>query len=190
LSTEARRAVARYFLTGLKIEGFRGINNENQAVSLTFAVDRVNSIFAANGIGKSSIFDALQFALSGRIARLGRLQSAENPDGYVSNLFHSKSRATVELELTSDDPTPAVVTIRVVRNADGKTIVSSPSGHRDPRALLNDLIGSIHFLTIGHSKSLSKIVRLTEEDLSLPYSACPSTRRRGDPCRLPAIREF
>lgn len=131
--------MTRYFLTGLTIEGFRGINNEGQAVSMTFAIDKVNSVFAANGIGKSSIFDALQFALSGRVARLGRLQSTEDPDNYISNLFHSKSKSTVELELTSDDAAPSVVKIRVVRGADGKRVVSSPSGYGNPRELLNNL---------------------------------------------------
>lgn len=131
--------MTRYFLTALSIEGFRGINNEGQPLSLKFVPDKVNSIFATNGMGKSSIFDALQFALSGSVARLSRLQSSENPTHYVSNLFHGQSKATVQLELTSDNTPPVVTTVRVVKTANGQIQVSSPSGNPDPRALLADL---------------------------------------------------
>ena len=46
----------RYFLTRLSIEGFRGVNNENDPLDISFRPDAVNSVFAVNGIGKSSIF--------------------------------------------------------------------------------------------------------------------------------------
>ncbi len=43
--------MTRYFLTVVKIEGFRGINNEGDPLEIKFRTDAVNSIFAANGLG-------------------------------------------------------------------------------------------------------------------------------------------
>src|SRR5258707_5704919 len=51
--------IMRYFLTSLQIEGFRGINNEGAPLELSFKTDQVNSVFAANAQGKSSVFEAL-----------------------------------------------------------------------------------------------------------------------------------
>jgi len=51
--------MSRYFLVKLEVEGFRGINNEGAPLELHFSEDRVNSLFAPNAQGKSSIFEAL-----------------------------------------------------------------------------------------------------------------------------------
>ena len=67
-----------WLLDSVEIEGFRGINNEGDPLVLKFAHDAVNSISAPNGVGKSSIFDALTFALRKRSPKLDDLQSAEN----------------------------------------------------------------------------------------------------------------
>ncbi len=42
----------RYFLTRLRVEGFRGINNEGEPLDLKFTKDAVNSVFAVNANGK------------------------------------------------------------------------------------------------------------------------------------------
>lgn len=60
----------RWFLEKVEIEGMRGINNEGSPLSLKFMSDCVNSVSAPNGIGKSSIYDALNFALTGGIPNL------------------------------------------------------------------------------------------------------------------------
>ena len=59
--------MARYFLTPLTNEGFRGVNNENNPLNINFQPDSVNSLFAVNGIGKSSKFEALRYAIHGTI---------------------------------------------------------------------------------------------------------------------------
>jgi DNA repair exonuclease SbcCD ATPase subunit len=94
--------VSRYFLTRVKVEGFRGINNEDQPLELRFKPESVNSVFAANASGKSSIFEALCFAIKGHVPKLRHLQAGEEPDKYISNLFHSKKTAVVELELQDE----------------------------------------------------------------------------------------
>ncbi|MGB2589636.1 MAG: AAA family ATPase [Candidatus Acidiferrum sp.] len=56
--------MTRYFLRRIQIEGFRGINNENDPLDVKLNPDAVNSVFAANGLGKSSLFEALSYAIS------------------------------------------------------------------------------------------------------------------------------
>ena len=67
-----------WFLDSVEIEGFRGINNEGDPLVLTFGQDAVNSVSAPNGVGKSSIFDALTFALRKRIAKLDARDGQED----------------------------------------------------------------------------------------------------------------
>ncbi len=130
--------MSRFFLTRMAIEGFRGINNSGDPLILSFKPDCVNSVYASNGVGKTSIFEALQFAIHGEIPRLKTLQDAEQGDSYVINRFHPGKKATIELKLSPDDSS-ADVTVLVVRDANGNRTVTSPSGYAAPEALLSSL---------------------------------------------------
>ncbi|MCS6293373.1 MAG: AAA family ATPase [Nitrospira sp.] len=130
--------MSRYFLTRLVVEGFRGVNNENDPLDIGFEPNSVNSVFAVNGIGKSSIFEALCYAIHGAIPKLQSLQAQERSQDYYCNRFHSKSTASIALEFQSDDGT-APISIRIVRDAGGNRTVTSPSGHSDPEAFLATL---------------------------------------------------
>ena len=130
--------MARYFLTRLKIEGFRGVNNEADPLDLRFLPGCVNSVFAVNGIGKSSIFDALSYAIFGTIPKLDTLQAQERPEDYYTNRFHSQQAAVLDLEFLPDDG-GAAVTVCVKRDAAGTRAVTSPSGHADPEGFLRTL---------------------------------------------------
>src|ERR1700736_4714754 len=88
-----------WLLEGIEIEGFRGINNEGAPLVIKFKTDKVNSISAPNGVGKSSIFEALTYALSGKIAKLDRLPAAEAGSSYYLNKFHSGNMGTIKLML-------------------------------------------------------------------------------------------
>ena len=125
----------RYFLTRLAIEGFRGVNNENNPLDIGFKPNAVNSVFAINGIGKSSIFEALYYAIHGVIPKLKSLQTQERPQDYYCNRFHSKNAASILVEFHPDDGT-APVTIRIDRDADGNRTVSSPTRNSDPEEFL------------------------------------------------------
>ena len=128
----------RYFLKRLVVEGFRGINNENDPLDIDFDSNSVNSVFAVNGIGKSSIFEALCYAIYGHIPKLQALQAQEKPEDYYCNRFHSKNTASIVLEFQPDDAT-APISVRVDRNTVGDRTVTSPSGHSDPVAFLSGL---------------------------------------------------
>lgn len=126
--------MTRYFLSRVSVEGFRGINNEGNPLVLSFKTDRVNSIFAPNGSGKSSLYEALEYAFRGRVARLNEMQAAENPGNYVTNLFHSQRRATILITLDPDDGGESIV-IKVERDTNGSRVVSS-TDVPDPDVLL------------------------------------------------------
>jgi len=126
--------MSRYFLASAATEGFRGINNDGDPLVLKFKHDAVNSVHAPNGVGKSSIFEALHFALHGTVPRLENMQDAEQGGSYIVNKFHPAQQATVALVFKSDDGTPDV-SITVTRTAAGNRVVTSPSGHADPGGL-------------------------------------------------------
>ncbi|MWV75352.1 AAA domain-containing protein [Rathayibacter rathayi NCPPB 2980 = VKM Ac-1601] len=128
----------RCFLTKLSVEGFRGINNEDSPLVLSFKRDEVNSIFATNGSGKSSLYEALQYAFFGKVPRLEEMQSAEKPENYVANMFHSTGTSRIEVTLSPDDSSADSV-ITITRSAAGVRQVSSPTGHPDPQDLLSSL---------------------------------------------------
>src|ERR1700733_3619785 len=128
----------RYYLAQISIEGFRGINNDGDPLVIKFKRDAVNSIHAHNGVGKTSIFEAIHFAIFGTVPRLTRLQGAEHPETYVVNRFHPSGEATVSLWFEADDGS-GTVEITVKRDSAGTRTVTSPSAHADPEAFLREL---------------------------------------------------
>ncbi|MCK1522796.1 ATP-binding protein [Bradyrhizobium sp. 17] len=71
-----------WYLQRVSIEGFRGINNEGAPLVLKLKPDCVNSISAPNGVGKTSIFDAIVYAITGRTPKLEDLPAAEKGPSY------------------------------------------------------------------------------------------------------------
>ncbi len=130
--------MARYFLARLTLEGFRGINNEGTPLDIRFKPDAVNSVFAVNGVGKSSIFEALCYAIFNTVPKLDSLQAQERPQDYYYNRFHSQNTAVIDLEFIPDDGGQAVI-IRVQRDSAGSRTATSPSGHGDPEGFLSSL---------------------------------------------------
>lgn len=130
--------MVRYFLKRLQIEGFRGINNQGDPLDLSFKTDCVNSIFAANALGKSSVFEALAYAIKGVVPKLERLPASDDPLSYYANRFHSAGMSTVLITLEPDDGSNDVE-ITVTRERSGKRLVVSPSGFPKPEELLRAL---------------------------------------------------
>lgn len=118
--------MSRHYLTKLRIEGFRGINNEGQPLELRFDKDKVNSIYALNGLGKSSVYDALCYAILGKVPKLDNLEQSEAPESYVNNRFHTTATATIELTFVADNG-GTTTQIKVERAKDGTRTVSSPT---------------------------------------------------------------
>ena len=113
-----------WFLTKVAIEGFRGINNQGDPLELKFKADKVNSVFATNGIGKSSIFDAITYALTGVIPKLKGLPSAEAGESYYLNRFHPADHGTVALTLTPEAGGGDMV-VTITRHESGNRTVAT-----------------------------------------------------------------
>jgi hypothetical protein len=137
--------MSRYFLAEMKVEGFRGINNAHRPLELKFKTDAVNSVFAANALGKSSIFEALVYAIKGCIPKLDNLPAADRSSDYYCNLFHGDRKSSIELTFRPNDSSPDIV-IGVERNPDGSRTINSPSGHADPSGFLEELGSELSFL--------------------------------------------
>ena len=126
-----------WILDAIEIEGFRGINNDGDPLRIKFSSNAVNSVFAPNGVGKSSIFDAIAFAIRGSIKKLNELAAAERAGEYYVNRFHSKGVGTIHLTL-SPEGGGAPVRITVNRTMAGTRSVSGSAGI-DAEALLASL---------------------------------------------------
>lgn len=125
----------RYFLTKLSVEGFRGIKNEGDPLTLSFNADAVNSVFAQNGVGKTSLYEAISYAIFDKVPKLEGLQRSERPEAYYVNRFHTGQVGTITLEFAPDDGSP-IVGIVVKRTAAGQRTVTSPTGHSSPAEFL------------------------------------------------------
>lgn len=139
----------RYFLTKLSVEGFRGIKNEGDPLILRFKSDSVNSIYAQNGVGKTSLFEAISYAIFDRLPKLDGLQRSERPEIYYVNRFHTGGVGSIALEFTPDDGS-APVEIVVQRTAAGQRTVTSPTRYADPAAFLAALAED--FTVIDYAK--------------------------------------
>lgn len=132
----------QFFIEEISIEGFRGINNEGDPLRLKLRRDAVNSVFARNAQGKSSIFEALSFAIRGVVPKLEDAHASESAGQYYANRFHSKGLAEITLTLVSE-PDENRVEIRVRRDRAGNRVVDSPTGTSDPEAILKSLDSEI-----------------------------------------------
>src|ERR1700680_4547017 len=99
--------MTRYLLGELSIEGFRGINNAGDPLKIALDPAAVNSIHAPNGVGKTSVFEAIHYAIFDSVPRLAELLEAERPELYINNRFHS-GNALVALTFAADDGSPDV----------------------------------------------------------------------------------
>ncbi|MET4751187.1 AAA family ATPase [Bradyrhizobium sp. RT11b] len=126
-----------WYLQKVSIEGFRGINNEGAPLVLKLKTDCVNSISAPNGVGKTSIFDAVVYAITGRIPKLDDLPAAEKGSSYYLNRFHAGGVGTITLTLMPAGG-GAEVDVTVRRDAaGGRTVAASAAA--DGNAILADL---------------------------------------------------
>ena len=90
-------------LARLAVEGFRGLAS---ATEIDLDANAI-VVIAANGQGKTSIFDAVLWGLTGTIPRLG-----DDPE--VVCLYSASGQARVEIELRGEDGL-----VRVIRSHDG-----------------------------------------------------------------------
>ncbi len=120
------------------------MNNETNPLELKFHTDKVNSVSAVNGVGKSSVHDAVRYAITGRLSWLEELPATERDQDYYLNRFHSGRTATIKLRLVAE-PTGAKCEVTVVRDAQGVRTVSATAPW-DANAILAALDREFVFL--------------------------------------------
>lgn len=140
----ATPAVTGWLLEGILIEGFRGVNNEGQPLELKFKPDKVSSISAVNGVGKTSVYDAARYAITGKLPWLDELPAAERERDYYQNRFHSTGQSTIKLRLVAE-PGGEKCEITVSRDANGLRS-SAATAPWDARAILTALNREFVFL--------------------------------------------
>lgn len=129
--------VTGWLIEGISVEGFRGINNENKPLELKFRTDKINSISAVNGVGKSSLYDALRFAVTGKLDWLERLPASERGGDYYLNKFNKAGKATITLRLVAE-PSLTKCVVTVTRDAQQLRTISATGGF-DAKTVLRDL---------------------------------------------------
>lgn len=135
-ATTAPRVLG-WLLEGISVEGFRGINNQGNPLELKFHTDKVNSVSAVNGVGKSSICDAIRYAISGRLKWLDELPATEKSGDYYLNRFNPSGTAKITLKLLAE-PTGDQCEITVTRDRIGhRTATATPPWDAD--AILRSL---------------------------------------------------
>lgn len=77
--------VTGWLLEGISIEAFRGVNNEGRPLELKLQPAKVSSISAVNGVGKTSVYDAVRYAITGKLPWLDELPAAERDKDYYQN---------------------------------------------------------------------------------------------------------
>ena len=189
----------RYYLTELCIEGFRGINNSRDPLKIKLRTNAVNSIHAPNGIGKTSIFEAIHYAIFDTVPRLEELQTAEEPESYYINKFHPNNTATIKLSFTPDDGSD-IVEIQVIRDSIGNRLVSSPTKHPTPDLFLKSLREDftlvdyrkfsefINSSALIRGRSFASLVGLSEySDLRQALERVANTRTLNTDFSIPAL---
>ncbi len=159
--------MVRYFLKQIEIEGFRGINNEGDPLRIKFKPDFVNSLFAPNAQGKSSIYEAICYAIKGNIPKLEALLSSDRAEEYYCNRFNSTGNAKILITFTSEDGS-SDVDILITRDRHGNRKVESPSGYNMPEILLENLNNE---LCLIDQKTFNKFVEDSPLDRGRTFSS-------------------
>jgi len=105
-------------LLSIELEGFRGFATKQ---SFDLNADAV-IVVGANGNGKTSLFDAILWAITGRIPRLG------SDDSLFVCMFSETGRARVVLHLGQADGSSSLVITRVFDGTRTRVTVETPEG--------------------------------------------------------------
>lgn len=87
-------------IVSLTIQAFRGFN---QAVKFEFNNADMILIYGPNGHGKTSIYDAIEWGLTGGIHRFEESSAERNRTRFIKNLHNKTSKTFVEVEIYLKD---------------------------------------------------------------------------------------
>jgi exonuclease SbcC len=149
-------------LKAVHLEAFRAYRNE-QSFDLAAPI---TVLYGQNGLGKTSVFDAIDFACTGRIGRLSRIKrSVEEFAALATHLDKGEAQAEVvlEFEVTDDSGTVDYRSRRSVKDTNACWI---DTRRLDRKSLLTLLTGvtSNTKLTINHLEPLFRATHLFGQD--------------------------
>jgi recombinational DNA repair ATPase RecF len=132
----------RTYISSISIQGFRGINNSTSPLLIPFNEEGITSLFAENGKGKSSIFEALYYCLNGRLPKLDSLHREIKDDKSKKNLFYN-GKGKIDITFIEEDGTPVVINFEVDDNG---ALSLSGSTISNPQAFLQEIQCEHNFL--------------------------------------------
>ncbi|WP_017573397.1 ATP-binding protein [Nocardiopsis halotolerans] len=128
--TPPRSRPRRAYLTGIRVQGFRGIG---RPAELTFdAGPGLTVIVGRNGSGKSSFAEAAEAALTGRNPRWDSMPTGWR-DGWRNLHYDERTEATVDIHIAGDEGSTRISrrwTGESVRSARGEVV--HPDGEVSP----------------------------------------------------------
>ncbi|MEK0336726.1 MAG: AAA family ATPase, partial [Nitrosopumilus sp.] len=132
----------KYYIKSVTVKGFRGINNQQAALEIPFNTAGITSIFAPNGVGKSSIFDSISYCLNDELKCFRSLESENRDYKTVKNLFHSGD-GEIKIELVDDSDSIHNIEFHI-DDKGNKRIVS---GNKDAvESIIEDIRDNHNFL--------------------------------------------
>jgi hypothetical protein len=153
----------KIYIKSISINGFRGINNEKNPLVIPFNVNGVTSIFAENGIGKSSVFEALYYCINGYLPKFDTLHREIRDDKTKKNLFH-KGQGLIKISFV--DEMSRDVTIHFEINEKGERNVSW-SSISNPKGFLDKIRCEHNFLDYN---SFTQIIVKSPEETGKLFS--------------------
>ncbi len=149
--------MSKHYIKSISIEGFRGINNKNDPLKLDFKVNGITSIFSPNGMGKSSIFDALSFCLNDELKCLKPLVHENKDYKSIQNIFHSGD-GLITIVLQDEKKNENTIKFKIDNN--GKKEIISPN-KTDIEAIIENIKDIHNFLDYN---AFADIIYSNQED--------------------------
>ena len=115
--------MSKVYIKSISIEGFRGINNDNNPLVIPFKDKGVTSIFSENGMGKSSIYEALYYCINNNLPKFDELHREIRDDRTKKNLFHS-NKGKITIIFIDDSNTETKIEFEINDKGD-RNIISS-----------------------------------------------------------------
>lgn len=132
----------KVYIKSISIEGFRGINNENNPLIVPFNYNGVTSIFSENGMGKSSIYEALYYCINDCLPKFDDLHREIRDDKTKKNLFHSNN-GKIEIIFIDDINAETKIEFEINNRGERNIIASSVL---NPQLFLDSISSDQNFL--------------------------------------------
>lgn len=156
--------MSNYYIKEIFIEGFRGINNENSPLHVKFNFEGVTSFFAANGQGKSSIYEAIYYCINDKFPKIEKLHRDLRDYSTITNLFHSTD---CQIKLVFIDETHSEVNVNYIIDSNSNKSITSPD-ITNPKQFINNLKDEHNFLDYA---TFTNIINESPEEAGKIFSA-------------------